>query len=693
MLPIVGFMKNFLLDMNAPKAPIRSKVLEIHGDQRIDPYFWLNDRNDPEVIAYLDAENEYREQVMASLKPLEDKLFKEIVGRIKQTDMSVPYKQNGYWYLTQLTEGHEYPVYLRRKDDLNAVDEILLDVNRLAQSYAYYHVQSLSVSKNNEWLAYGEDTVSRRIYSIRFRNLITGEILEECIPGTTGQPVWANDNLTVFYTTKDETLRAFKVFKHKLGTSPDKDVLVYHEEDETFNTYIYKTRSKEFLMIGSHQTVSSEFRFVRADTPDEPFQLVQSRMRDLEYTVDHYHDHFYIRTNWQAKNFQLVSTPVSHPDMTHWKTIIPNRPDVLFEGLTLFKHFMVLEERINGINTLRVRQWDGGNDHYIEFGEEAYVASAGINPDLDAEVMRIGYTSPTTPNSTFEYAMGARTLKLLKQEEVVGVFDKEHYVSERHFALSSDGSKIPISLVYKKGFLQNGQQPLLLYGYGSYGFSIEPYFSSPRLSLLDRGFTFAIAHIRGGEEMGRIWYEEGKLLNKKNTFTDFIDCAQYLIDKNYTNPQNLFALGGSAGGLLIGAVINMRPDLWRGVIAAVPFVDVVTTMLDTSIPLTTGEFDEWGNPIDPVFYEYMKSYSPYDNVARKDYPAMLVTTGLHDSQVQYWEPAKWVAKLRVYKTDANPLLFFCNMETGHGGASGRFQRHKETAMEYAFLLGLLGIKE
>lgn len=684
------------MNLDIAKEPLAEKRpfdLEKHGDLRQDPYYWLNQREDPAVIAYLQSENAYREAVMEPLKPLEDKLYHEIIGRIKQTDMSVPYRDNGYWYRVRMEEGKEYPIYVRTKDLADAEEEVLLDVNALAAHHAYYHATSLSVSPDNRWLAFGEDTLSRRIYTIRFKDLRTGILLEECIPGTAGAAIWANDNETLFYSVKDETLRSFKIFRHKFGTPSGQDALIYHEEDETFQTFIYKTRSKRFLIIGSEQTVSSEYRFLDADDPYGTFRIIQPRERDLEYSVDHFGDHLFIKTNWHAKNFQLVSAPLASPDKTHWHTVIPHRDDVLLEDFTPFRDFMVLEERIRGITHIRVRQWDGSQDHHIDFGEEAYVAGTGTNPDFDSTSVRLGYTSMTTPNSTLEYDMAGRTLTVLKEEEVVGSFDKNDYASERIFVTAGDGASIPVSIVYKKGFRKDGSQPLLLYAYGSYGHSMDPYFSSPRLSLLNRGFAFAIAHIRGGEEMGRTWYEQGKLLKKKNTFTDFIACAEHLIRAGYTQPQRLFAMGGSAGGLLMGAVVNMRPDLWQGVIAAVPFVDVVTTMLDTSIPLTTGEYDEWGNPNDKVFYDYIKSYSPYDNVEHKDYPALLVTTGLHDSQVQYWEPAKWVARLRELRTDRNPLLLFCNMETGHGGASGRFQRHRETAMEYAFLLDLAGIED
>ena len=497
-----------------------------------------------------------------------------------------------------------------------------------------------------------------------------------------------------FYTQKDDALRSYKIFKHKLGIASSKDKLVYHESDETYSCFIYKTKSKKYLVSGSYATLTQEYRILDADNPDGKFKVFEPRSKKdkLEYGIAHFGDKWYVQTNLDAQNFRLMETPVNATGKENWKEVIPHRKDVLLEDMDIFNNYLVLSERIKGIRNLRIIP-NEGEEHYIDFGEESYLAYTSTNMDFDTEILRIGYTSLTTPNSTYDYNMKTREKNLLKQQEVVGGYNSSDYHSERTYAKARDGVMVPISIVYKKGFKKDGSQPLLLYGYGSYGASMNPSFSSTRLSLLDRGFAFAIAHIRGGEEMGRQWYEDGKLLNKKNTFTDFIDCGEYLLENKYTTNENLFAMGGSAGGLLMGAVVNMRPDLWKGVIAGVPFVDVVTTMLDTSIPLTTGEFDEWGNPADEKYYHYIKSYSPYDNVEAKDYPAMLVTTGLHDSQVQYWEPAKWVAKLRELKTDNNPLLMYCNMDTGHGGAAGRFQRHKETAMEYAFLLDLAGKTE
>ncbi|MFZ2897336.1 MAG: S9 family peptidase [Saprospiraceae bacterium] len=680
-------------DLSAPRAKQIPKELSIHGDTRIDPYYWLNERENPEVISYLQAENAYTDEMMSHLTGFKEKLYQEIIGRIRQTDMSVPYLDNGYYYFVRYEEGQEYPIYSRKKGSLDAPEEVMLDANELAKPFSYYQVGGAAVSPDNKIVAFGEDTLSRRIYTIRFKNLETGEFLEDAIPNTTGGAVWANDNQTVFYSVKDASLRAYKIYRHRLGTPASQDVEIYHEKDETFGVGIGKTKSKKYLVIASYQTVSTEFRYLDANDPEGAFKVIQPRERDHEYMADHYGDSWYIRTNWNAKNFRLMKTPEGKTGKENWTEVIAHREDVLIEGMELFSKYLVLEERQNGLLRLRVKPWQGGEEHYVDFGEEAYTVFPTSNYDFDTDLIRVNYTSLTTPSSVYDYNMQTRKLTLLKEQEVVGDFDKDNYHTERLYATARDGVKVPISLVYRKGFKKDGTAPLLLYGYGSYGFSMDPTFNSARLSLLDRGFVFAIAHIRGGEEMGRQWYEDGKLLNKKNTFTDFIDCGEFLVREQYCAKDQLYAAGGSAGGLLMGAVVNMAPGMWKGVLAAVPFVDVVTTMLDESIPLTTGEYDEWGNPNDKTYYDYIKAYSPYDNVEAKDYPAMLVTTGLHDSQVQYWEPAKWVARLREVKTDQNPLLLHTNMETGHSGASGRFQRYKDTALEYAFLLDLAGLSE
>ncbi len=679
-------------EIHPPRAPKHPKELIAHGDSRIDNYYWLNDRENPEVIRYLEEENRYTAARLAHTGELQEKLYQEIVGRIKQEDQSVPYFENGYFYLTRYEEGQEYPIYSRKKGDLEAPEEVMLNVNELADGYGYYQVGGREVSPDNRLLAYGEDTVSRRIYAIRFKNLETGEMLDDIIPHTTGSVAWAGDNRTVFYTLRDETtLRGYQIMRHRLGTPVSEDEVVFHEDDETFLTFVYKSKSRKYIIIGSYANMSQEYRVLEADHPEGEFRVIHPRERQLEYDIAHFEDRFYIRTNYRARNFRLMVTGERQTGKEHWQEVIPHREDVLLEDLDVFRDFLVLSERRNGITQLRIRPWKG-EEHYIDFGEEAYMAYTQINLEFDTMLLRLGYQSMTTPNTIYDYDMRTRAFKLLKRQEVLGGFNPDDYHTERLMAPARDGVEVPISLVYHKGFQADGSAPLLLYAYGSYGHSLDPYFSFVRLSLLDRGFAFAIAHIRGGEELGRHWYENGKLLHKKNTFYDFIDCAEYLLDRQYTRRDRLFAMGGSAGGLLMGAVVNMRPDLWRGIVAAVPFVDVVTTMLDDSIPLTTGEYDEWGNPNLREYYDYIKSYSPYDNVEAKAYPPMLVTTGLHDSQVQYWEPAKWVAKLRDMKTDDNPLLLHTNLEAGHGGASGRFRRFRETALEYAFILDLMGIE-
>jgi oligopeptidase B len=680
--------------MTPPIAHKIRKELAHLGEIRIDEYFWLNKRDDPKVHDYLNAENAYTESMLSDSKELRKKLFEEIVGRIKQTDESVPYKIRGYYYYYRFEEGKEYPIHCRKKDSLDAPEQILVDVNELADGYSYCHVTGLEVSPDNNWLAFGIDTVSRRLYSLKIKNLQTGEILDEGIPNTQGSTAWANDNKTLFYTLKNaNTLRDEWINKHTVGTSVSSDIEIFHETDEAFYTSVFKTKSEKYIMIVSTSTVSDEYRYLDADHPDGEFKIIQHRERGLEYSVDHFGAHFYIRTNLQATNFRLMKTLVAQPAKDNWEEVIPHRVDVLLDGFEIFRNFLVIAERKNASNQLRIMKWEDMSEHYVVFDEEVYQAGIDYNPEFESDVFRFQYSSLTTPNSVYDYNMDTRSRKLMKRQAVLGGFDPEKYESKRLFAISHDGAKVPISLVYKKGLVLNGNNPLLLYGYGSYGISIDPFFNSVRLSLLDRGFVYAIAHIRGGQELGRPWYEEGKLLKKKNSFVDFIACAEELIRQKYTRQQKLFAMGGSAGGLLMGAVMNMRPDLFNGVIAAVPFVDVVTTMLDESIPLTTGEYDEWGNPNQKEYYDYIKSYSPYDNLETKSYPNVLVVTGLHDSQVQYWEPAKWVAKLRDLKTDHNLLLLYTNMDAGHGGASGRFERYKETALEYAFLLKLMGIKE
>ncbi|MDX1683761.1 MAG: S9 family peptidase [Saprospiraceae bacterium] len=675
--------------LEEPLAPREDTVHTIHEDDREDPYYWLKNRGEQRVIDYLNKENTYREKAMAHLADFQDDLYTEMKSRIKEDDETVPYFKNGYFYLRRYKSGKEYPVYSRKKGSLDAEEEVMLDVNRLAESFSYYAIGGRSVSPNNNILAFGEDTLSRRIYKIRFKDLSTGNFLDDEIPNTTGKAVWANDNRTVFYSVKDETLRSYKIFRHVLGTPVSEDAEVYHEKDPTFRCFVSKSKSERFLIISSHQTITTEYRYLDANDPSGEFQLFHPRERDHIYHIAHFDDHWYIRSNWNAPNFKLMKTDLHQTNKAYWSEFITHRKDVLLEGTEIFKEFIVLSERFQGTTRVRVKAWTG-QDHIIDFNEEAYMAYPSVNYEYDTPWVRLFYTSLTTPRSVIDYNMETNEKVLKKEQEVLGDFSKEDYVSERQMVKTRDGQLVPVSIVYHKDYRKNGTCPLLLYGYGSYGASMDPYFSSIRLSLLDRGFAFAIAHIRGGQEMGRHWYEEGKLLKKKNTFYDFIDCGKYLIDDKYCAPDQLYAMGGSAGGLLMGAVINEEPEMWAGVVAAVPFVDVITTMLDESIPLTTGEYDEWGNPREKLYYDYMKTYSPYDNVSEIDYPPLLVTTGYHDSQVQYWEPAKWVAKMRVMRTNKAPLLLYCNMETGHGGASGRFEQLKEIAMEYAFLLDLAG---
>jgi oligopeptidase B len=632
----------------------------------------------------------------AHTKDFQGDLFEEMKGRIKEDDQSVPYKLRGYFYITRYEKGKDYPIYTRKKGSLDAAEEILFDVNEMAKGHSYYNLNGLNISEDNRLVSFGVDTLSRRKYNIYVKDLETGEILEENIPLTTGSAVWANDNKTLFYTRKDEqTLRSNQIFKHTLGTDQSEDTLVYTEEDETFGTYVYKTKSKKFLIIGSYSTLTTEFRFLHANKPNEEFKIFQPRERGLEYSVYHYDDSFYVLTNMEdATNFRLMKTSETLTTKENWVDMLPHRENVLIEDIDIFKKYLVVSERSNGLNEIRVIRWDNKEDYYLPFDNETYTAGVGGNPEFDTEILRYGYNSLITPSSTLDFNMATREKSVVKETEVLGgQFDKTNYESKRVWATSADGVEIPISMVYRKGIKMDGTNPFLLYAYGSYGATMDPYFSSVRLSLLDRGFIYAIAHVRGSEYLGRQWYEDGKLLNKKNTFTDFIDASKFLISEKYTSKDHLYASGGSAGGLLMGAIVNMAPELYNGVIASVPFVDVVTTMLDDSIPLTTGEYDEWGNPNDSQYYEYMKSYSPYDNVTAMQYPNMLVTTGLHDSQVQYWEPAKWVAKLRELKQGNNVLLLQINMEAGHGGASGRFEALKEVAMDYSFLFGLEGIKE
>ncbi len=680
--------------MNKISIPIAKKIpkkLEIHKDIRIDDYYWLNDRENSSVISYLKEEKAFYDKMTSHTQAFQKTLFEEMKSRIKEDDSSVPYHLNGYWYSTRYEIGKEYPIYSRTKDLPGSVAEELFNCNEMAVGFDYFSLGGIAVSTDNTLAAFGVDTVSRREYTLKVKNLITGEIYPDVIEKTTGGAVWANDNKTFFYTKKDPvTLRSDTVCKHVLGTPVADDVVVFHEEDETFNTFVYKTKSKKYIVIGSSSTLTSEYQFIKADTPGANFSVFSPRERGLEYSLVHYKTNFYVLTNKDnATNFKLMKVAEDKTTSDHWQEFIPHREDVLLEDIEIFKDYYVLSERENGLNKIKIVRWDTGESYFLPFHDETYTAYTSTNPDFDTEILRYGYNSLTTPSSVIDFNMRTQEKDIKKEQEVLGgKFDKNNYKSERIWATARDGVKIPMSVVYHKNTKLDGSSPLLQYAYGSYGYTLDPSFSTVRLSLLDRGFIYVIAHIRGSEYLGRKWYEDGKLLRKKNTFTDFIDCSTYLIEHKYTSPNHLYASGGSAGGLLMGAIVNMQPALYHGVIAAVPFVDVVTTMLDDSIPLTTGEYDEWGNPNQATYYEYMKSYSPYDNVVEQAYPHMLVITGLHDSQVQYWEPAKWVAKLRDKKTDANVLLLDINMDAGHGGASGRFEALKEVAKEYAFLLDL-----
>nr|WP_310590556.1 S9 family peptidase [Dyadobacter sp. CY323] len=682
-----------------PVAEMKDHETGMHGDKRNDEYYWMADYfskgpDSSKVVDYLNAENAYTDTMMAGTKQFQRDLFAEMKGRIKEKDESVPVFSNGYWYYTRSEEGKQYFKYCRKKGTLEATEEILLDVDQMAEGHPYYSASGFSVSPDNKLLAFGVDTVSRREYTIHIKHLETGEILKDAIFPTDPGYEWGNDNKTLFYTaTNPKTLLSEKIKRHTLGADPKTDVTVYVEKDNSNYIGVGKTKSDKFIVISSTATMSSEHRILDANKPEGEFQVFQPRIKNVLYDIDHQNDKFLIVTNQDALNFKLMETPIGKTGVANWKEVIPTRKDVLLQGIDVFKDYLVITERKNGLLQLRIRNITNQAEHYVDFGEAAYTAYPSGNPEYDTKNLRYSYTSLTTPNSVYDYDMESKKKELKKRQEVLGGYDPEEYVTERLYATARDGVKVPISLVYKKGTAKSAETPMLLYAYGSYGYSMDASFSSSRLSLLDRGFIFAIAHIRGGQELGRQWYEDGKMFKKKNTFFDFIDCAEFLIKEKYTSTAHLFAEGGSAGGLLMGAVSNLRPDLWRGIVADVPFVDVVTTMLDESIPLTTNEWDEWGNPKNKDSYEYMKSYSPYDNVEKKAYPNMLVTTGLHDSQVQYFEPAKWVARLRTHKTDKNVLLLKTNMEAGHGGASGRFDYLKEIALRCAFMFALEGIRE
>lgn len=687
------------MNMEEIAAPIATKKphqLEKHGDIRIDDYYWMNERENPEVIAYLEAENDYYQKSTAHTQKFQEDLFEEMKARIKEDDSSVPYLYNGYYYITRFEKNKDYPIYTRKKGSLGADEEILFDCNEMAKGHAYFNLRGINISDDNKWAAFAIDTVSRREYVIQIKDLVSGEILPDKIEKTTGTSTWAADNKTLFYSRQDtETLRPEKIYRHIKGTDAQIDQMIYHEKDETFRTFVYRSKSKKYIIIGSGSTMTNEYQILKSDNPEGDFKIFQTRERGLEYSISHFGDSFYMVTNKDgATNFKLMKTHEEQTSKENWQEVIPHRKDVLLEGIDIFKNFLVISERSNGLTQINIHPWNAPeNSYYLPFPNETYTAFTTTNVDFDTNQLRFAFQSMATPASVMEINMDTKTQIVLKEQEVLGDFNKDNYEEVRLWATAQDGTKIPISVVYRKGIEKNGKNPLLLYAYGSYGASMDPYFSSTRLSLLDRGFVYAIAHIRGGEELGRKWYENGKLLKKKNTFTDFIDCSRFLIEEKYTSPEHLYAEGGSAGGLLMGAVINIAPELYNGVIAQVPFVDVVTTMLDDSIPLTTGEYDEWGNPNEKTYYDYIKSYSPYDNVMPQDYPNLYISTGFHDSQVQYWEPAKWIAKIRALRTNNNQLFLDTNMDAGHGGASGRFESLKELAKEFAFLFDLEAIKE
>jgi len=673
-----------------PRAEKINKIITAHNHERIDEFYWLNERGNPKVIDYLNSENDYRNSYMEDYKGLENELFEEIKSRIKEDDSSVPYLDNGYYYYTRFEKGKQYPIYCRKKDNLKNDEEILIDVNKMSQGHEYFRIGGIDISPNNKIMAYSVDTISRRLYTVHFKNLETGKKNTHTISNTSGGVSWANDNKTLFYNQKNtKTLRTEKVMRHSFNQN-QKDKEVYFEKDDEFNLYSYKSKSGKYIIIVSGKTISDEIRFLNANEPDGNFKIFQKRVDGLEYSIDHLNDKWYVRTNINdSKNFKLMVCDEDKTSSDNWKEFIKHRKNVLLEGVEVFNDFFVITERENGQRRFNVISNKDGESHYIDFEEEVFSAYSSVNSEINSKTFRYGYSSMTTPNSTIEYNLIKKTKTVLKEAEILGgTFDKNNYESMLVWADARDGKKVPISLVFRKDTYKKGKNPLLLYGYGSYGSTNSAGFSSVRLSLLDRGFVYAIAHIRGSQYLGREWYEDGKMFNKKNTFWDFIDSAKYLGNNSFVDKDHIFAMGGSAGGLLMGAIANMEPEVFKGIVAAVPFVDVVTTMLDETIPLTTFEFDEWGDPKDKDSYYYMLSYSPYDQVEEKDYPAIFITTGYHDSQVQYFEPAKWIARLRDKRTNKEPLLMYCNMDAGHGGASGRFEAYKETAMEYAFLISL-----
>jgi oligopeptidase B len=680
-----------------PVAAVKPFTVESPHGKRVDNYYWLRDdsRQSTDVLAYLAAENAYKDAMLAHTRPLQEKIYREIVGRIKQDDSSVPFRKRGWWYYTRYDAGQEYPIYARREGSLQAPEQVMLDANQLARGHDFYDIGERAVSPDNRVLAYVEDTVGRRQYTLRFKNLVTGQTLPDSVENVEASLAWAADSRTILYIEKDPvTLLGLRVRKHVLGTDPKSDPLVYEQDDPSYYTGLLTTKDDRYLVIYAQSTVASEMRYADAADPKLDFRVFLPRERDHEYQAEHLDGRWIIRTNWQAKNFRLMEAKLGEEgDRSKWRELLPHREDAFINGFDVFRSFLAVDERSGGLRKLRVRPWSGAKDYFIASDDPTYTFYLATNPEIDSEVLRYTYDSLTTPTSTYDYDTRTGERTLLKREAVLGEFAPANYASEYVWATARDGARVPVSLVYRKGFRRDGSAPLLLEAYGSYGASTDPYLSIPVLSLLDRGFVYAIAHVRGGQEMGRAWYENGKLLSKQNTFNDFVDSTRFLVKQRYADPNRVFAWGASAGGLLMGAIANQAPQDYRGIVAAVPFVDVVTTMLDQSIPLTSNELDEWGNPTDKQYYDYMLAYSPYDNVRRQAYPAMLVTTSLWDSQVQYYEPAKWVARLRATKTDSNPLLFRTTIAAGHGGKSGRFESYRETAEEYSFILDLAGIRQ
>ena len=676
---------------SAPVAPARPKTLEHHGERRLDPFYWMREKDHQDLLAYLKAENGYTDKVMAHFKGEEEQLYQEILGRIKETDMSVPYTFGNYRYYTRTEQGLNYPVYCRKVNTSGSREEILLNANQLSQAYAYYHISGMRISDNEKILAFGEDTTGDFFFTLRFRNLEEGTFLKDQIEEVAAF-AWAADNQTIFYAKIDAAKRPYRIYRHRLGDAPSADAMVYEEQDETFRAYVYRSRSRDYLIIGSSSNISDEYHLIPANQPSRQPMRFEAREKHHEFSLDHGTDGFYMVTNWKARNYRLMFCPTGQRGRQYWQVLQEHNPDVLLEGIQIFRSFYALEERRDGLTQIKIRRLGDDKPEYIRFSEEAYSAGIGANPEFDSPGLRYHYSSFTTPGSVYAFNTESGVSELLKQQEVPSGHDPQAYESRRIWATAPDQTRVPVSIVYKKSLFQgNGQNPALLMGYGSYGITNDAYFSPVKLSLLDRGFIVAQAHVRGGMDLGRAWYDQGKLLHKKNTFSDFIACAEKLIEDGFTSSQRLAAQGGSAGGMLMGVVANERPDLFQAIIMDVPFVDVLTTMLDTSIPLTTNEFDEWGNPEDETYYHYIKSYSPYDNIKEQDYPHMLVVTAYNDANVQYWEPTKWVAKLRETKTDQHYLLYRIDMESGHAGPSGRYAAIRERAFEYSFLTGLLGM--